>query len=261
MDELTDDAITRDFRVYQRARGHRFSFDDVVTAWTAARAVPAARRIVDLGTGIGSVLIMLAWRFREASLAGIEAQEQSFELLGRNVERNDLGARVRVLHGDLRDRATQDAARAALCGDAGSAIDLVTGTPPYMPVSDGPISPDSQRAHARVELRGGVEDYVAGAARLAGDGTIVLCAGARRPDRVERAAAEAELGIAGRRDVIAREGSRGPLFTVWTLRRSAAFDEEPPLVLRDRSGARTRDAIELRASFGLATNPEEAPCP
>lgn len=261
MDELTDDAITQDFRVYQRARGHRFSFDDVITAWTAIRARPGARRIVDLGTGIGSVLIMLAWCFREARLAGIEAQQESFALLERNLERNDLGGRVHAIQGDIRDRATLERARAAFEGGAPEP-DLVTGTPPYMPAGSGPISPDPQRAHARVELRGGVEEYVAAAARLAGpETTVVLCSGAQRPERVERAASSSELVIAGRRDVIAREGSKGPLFTVWTLRRAATFVHEPPLVLRDRAGARTRDALELRESFGLATNPDEAPCP
>lgn len=260
MDELTDDAITQDFRVYQRARGHRFSFDDVVTAWTAARAVPDARRIVDLGTGIGSVLIMLAWRLRAAELAGIEAQGESFELLRRNVDRNALGDRIRVVLGDLRDREALE--RVVRFGEPADGLDLVTGTPPYMPAGNGPISPDSQRAHARVELRGGVEEYVAAAARLSGPATtIVLCSGAQRPDRVERAAAACEVSIASRRDVIAREGARRPLFTVWTLRRTATFVHEPALVLRDRSGARTRDAIALREFFGLTTNPDEAPSP
>jgi tRNA1Val (adenine37-N6)-methyltransferase len=253
VDELTDDALTQDYRVHQRAAGHRYSFDDVVTAWTASRAVDDPRRIVDLGTGIGSVLLMLAWRFPRASLAGVEAQAESVELLRRNVHRNALDDRVVTVHGDLRDGAILERLGRA---------DLVTGTPPYMPLGNGPVSPDPQRAHARVELRGGVEDYVASAALVLGpEGTFVVCADARTPERVERAASLADLSIASRRDVVARQGTKGPLFSVWTLRRSGPFVHEPPLVLRDRDGRRTDAARELRAYFGLAMSPNEEPSP
>ena len=43
---LTDDAITADFRIWQRRRGHRYSLDDVATAWVAVQARPAARRVL-----------------------------------------------------------------------------------------------------------------------------------------------------------------------------------------------------------------------
>ena len=38
---LTHDQLTRDVWLWQRARGHRFSSDDLVTALIAAAAVPA----------------------------------------------------------------------------------------------------------------------------------------------------------------------------------------------------------------------------
>ena len=43
-DELTSDAITASFRLIQRRRGHRFSVDDLATAWEAARVAPPERR-------------------------------------------------------------------------------------------------------------------------------------------------------------------------------------------------------------------------
>src|SRR5690348_3440530 len=66
--------LSGDWRILQRRDGHRWSLDDLVTAWVATRyAAPAPERIVDLGCGIGSVLLMLAWRFPEATVAGVEA--------------------------------------------------------------------------------------------------------------------------------------------------------------------------------------------
>ena len=63
---LTDDALTREYRVWQRLGGHRFSSDDMATAWVAYGAAPDARRVLDLGTGLGSVLLQLAWRMPAA---------------------------------------------------------------------------------------------------------------------------------------------------------------------------------------------------
>ncbi|MBX3249748.1 MAG: methyltransferase, partial [Myxococcales bacterium] len=111
-DPLSDDALTGDFRIWQRVRGHRYSLDDVLTAREALDAV-AGRvlgRACDLGCGIGSVLLMVAWARPELPLVGIEAQDVSFGLARRNVARNHLEARVRLVHGDLRDVATRVAA-------------------------------------------------------------------------------------------------------------------------------------------------------
>jgi tRNA1Val (adenine37-N6)-methyltransferase len=58
-DELSCDALTADFRLFQRRRGHRFSLDDLATAWVAARARPDARVVLDLGCGVASVLLMV----------------------------------------------------------------------------------------------------------------------------------------------------------------------------------------------------------
>ena len=82
-DELTSDAITASFRLLQRRRGHRFSLDDLATAWEAARARPEAQRYLDLGCGVGSVLLMVAWKLPAARVLGVEAQEISFALAKR----------------------------------------------------------------------------------------------------------------------------------------------------------------------------------
>jgi tRNA1(Val) A37 N6-methylase TrmN6 len=142
-DELTDDALAGDFRILQRRRGHRYSIDDVLTAYQAARISPTRnspppKRYLDLGCGIGSVLLMVAYKYRDAAIEGIEAQEQSFSLATQNVQRNRQQTRVTLHHGDLRDTHLLDRLRAP--------FDLITGTPPYQPPGTGTPSPDSQAA-------------------------------------------------------------------------------------------------------------------
>ncbi len=265
-DELTDDALAGPYRVWQRRRGHRYSLDDVATAWVAARAAPGAELALDLGAGLGSVLLMLAYKLPRAWLWGVEAQDESFALLERNCARNRVRSRVRLLRADLRGPACaqQLLGEAAARGARGFA--LVTGTPPYQPPGRGSVSPDPQRAHARVELRGGVEAYLqAGGELLAADGVMVVCADARAPERVEQGARTAGLWPCSRLDVVP-SAHKPALFSVFTLRRAGAagagvLRHEPPLFARDAHGARTEQALALRRFFDLPVAADEAPSP
>src|SRR5580698_1280375 len=57
----TLDAISGHFRLFQLRDGHRFSTDDVLTAWHGTTWCPSARTALDLGSGIGSVGMIAAW--------------------------------------------------------------------------------------------------------------------------------------------------------------------------------------------------------
>lgn len=242
--DLTEDRLTRDYVVYQRRRGHRFSSDDMATAYVAHAFAKEPELVVDLGCGLGSVLLTLAWKLPHTRLVGIEAQDVSFELLQRNVARNDLGARVTVHHGDLRDASHL----AALSG----AVPLVTGTPPYFPPDAALDAEDDQRAYARVEHRGGVEAYIDAAEKLLSpDGHLVLCGDARADPRVHAASRVAGLHVVALCEVIAQEG-KPALFSVWVLaRRPVTPLSTSQLTLRDRDGKSTPDAGRLRAFSGF----------
>jgi tRNA1Val (adenine37-N6)-methyltransferase len=252
--ELTHDAIAGDLRIWQRRRGHRYSLDDVLTAWVAAQAKPDAARVLELGSGIGSVLLMLSHKLPEARFLAVEAQRDSFALLERNVAESGLSARVALLHADLRHAL----------GREHGVFDLITGTPPYVAPESATPSPDDQRRYARQELRGGVEDYVAAAARvLAPAGRIVVCADARAPERVGRAALAGGLSIRERLDALPR-ADKAPLFSVFTLSAASAGEalgEQRTFVARTPAGARTEAYHELREFFGIARPAGEAPSP
>jgi tRNA1Val (adenine37-N6)-methyltransferase len=240
---LTDDWLTRDVRVFQREKGHRFSSDDIATAYVAHQARPRAGRILDLGCGLGSVLLCLGWKLPAARLWGVEAQALSFELLRRNVARSGFSERITVAHEDLR----QSRMLASLAPD----FELITGTPPYFPPEAALDAEDEQRAYARIEYRGGVEAYIGAAARLLGPGgAFVLCGDARVAHRTTSASQAHGLCIAERRDVYPRAG-RSALFSIWTLVREPATERVSSLTLRDQDGQPAADATLLREFSGF----------
>jgi tRNA1Val (adenine37-N6)-methyltransferase len=241
--------LSGDWRIFQRLDCHRWSLDDLVTAgFAAGRASTPTARIADLGCGIGSVVLMLAWRFPGARLVGVEAQQTSVDLARRSVAWNGADARVEIRHGDLRD--------ASVVPEAG-AFDLVTGTPPYLLPGEDTESRRSQCGPCRFTHRGTIEDYARTAARLlAPDGWFVACEASSRAARVARAAADAGLAIAARLVVVPKAG-KAPLFDVWAMRRPVeAPGVAGPVVVdrltvRDARGTRTSAFAALRAAMGM----------
>ncbi len=202
---------------------------------------------MDLGCGIGTVLLFLAWRFPDAACVGIEAQEISAGLAARSVALNGIEERCSVRLGDLRDPG----ARAGLEG-----ADLVTGTPPYLPVGSGPESQKVQCGPCRFEHRGGIEDYCLAAATLMAPGaSFVGCAAGFQRARVAAAAKAAGLVVTRWRDVLPKPG-KPPLFGVFAMRRAGetgagGVAEEEPLLLRGADGRFTVEHDLVRHDLGI----------
>jgi tRNA1Val (adenine37-N6)-methyltransferase len=243
--DVTIDALTAGWTIAQRRKGHRHSTDDLLTGWYAIEIMRAPARILDLGAGIGSVGLIALWRSPPSTtLVAIEAQEVSYALLVDNLERNGLTTRVTAIHGDLRAIRLDDR------------FDLVTGSPPYWDVSEGVMPADSQKAHARFELRGDIRDYaLAARAALAPDGRFVFCFPTVQRARAEAAVSAAELSVTRSRDVIPRAGA-APLFTLFACRRAEDGDEphvrEPDHLVRDEHGEPTAMHAAARATLGFA---------
>ncbi len=238
--------LAGNWRILQRLDGHRFSLDDLLTAHFASEATAVApARVLDLGCGIGSVLLFVAWRHAGARCVGVEAQQVSAALARRSIAWNGAAQRVCVAEGDFRDPRI-------LAGQA--PFDLITGTPPYFPIGTGVESDGIQRGPCRFEHRGGVEAYCAAAARVLAPGApLVLCEAFAQRHRVSGAAAASGLVIELGRDVVPRAGKQ-PLFTLFRLRQAAhalPSVSEPPLVVRDAAGRRTEEFVAVRAAMGM----------
>ena len=249
-DEESLDAISGHYRLFQLRKGHRFSTDDVLTAWYGTTVVPSAAAILDLGSGIGSVATIAAWRLQAARIVSIEAQADSVRLARKSVEYNGLGDRYEPRHADFRD---PDA-----LGDD-ERFDLVLGSPPYFPPGSGVEGEHPQRVACRFELRGDIGDYArVAAAHLAPGGVFVCVFPEEQRSRVERAALAAGLVIIRRRPVRFRDGEE-PLIGLYAMMRTVDLPPdlhsrtwvEPPLVIRAEDGSVHPEYVIVKLSVGF----------
>jgi tRNA1(Val) A37 N6-methylase TrmN6 len=248
----TLDAISGHFRLFQLREGHRFSTDDILTAWYGTSWCPTARTALDLGSGIGTVGMICAWRLPGTRFVTIEAQPESVALAEKSARYNGLTGRYEIRQGDFR---TPDVVR------ADEQFDLITGSPPYFPPGSGVESEHPQKLACRFELRGTVADYCATAARHLASGGFFACVFPVEPAqfaRVEQGAHEAGLVIVRRRDIVFREGER-PLVGLFGMMRTGDLPEwfrgntsvEPELIIRTRQGAIHPEYSAVKLAIGF----------
>mmetsp|Transcript_12861 Transcript_12861/g.19338 ORF Transcript_12861/g.19338 Transcript_12861/m.19338 type:complete len:446 (-) Transcript_12861:147-1484(-) len=234
------------WKIFQKLGRHRYSTDDLVTSYFAMQEARAlgyeSPTMLDMGCGLGSVLLCNAWFFPESLCVGIEAQYDRYEQANRSISFN-VGefpvhqTRVRVLQGDLR---VNDLLELQPTG-----FDVVTGTPPYFNPNLLGQPGCKETAACLFEVRGGVEEYCAAAARhlrrpptssndmkvlpaasIPGEDTphagkflpsmFFMVNTALASSRVYQGCAAAELSVVKRLDVIPRAG-KPPLFCVFAI--------------------------------------------
>jgi tRNA1(Val) A37 N6-methylase TrmN6 len=248
----TLDAISGHFRLFQLADGHRFSTDDILTAWYGTSWCPTVRRVLDLGSGIGTVGMICAWRLPGAHVVTIEAQTDSVALTRKSARYNGLEHRCEVREGDF---------RAPDLFQAGETFDLITASPPYFPLDTGIRSKHPQKLACRFELRGTIADYCAIASRRLAPGGFLACVFPHEPAqraRVEAAASESRLVIVRKRPVVFREGDPA-LVALFGLMRAEDLPEwfrgqtwtEPELTVRLHDGKIHPEYSAVKLAIGF----------
>jgi tRNA1(Val) A37 N6-methylase TrmN6 len=247
-DGETLDYLCGHFRIFQYERGHRYSTDDVLTAWYATQWAPRVDRAADLGSGIGSVALILAWRLPGARFCTVEAQAMSVRLAQKSIRYNGLEPRFTVYEGDLRDPSV-------LANEP--PFDLVTGSPPYWPATSATEASHPQAVPARIEVRGSVADYATAAARiLAPGGIFAFVFPYIQRERAEDALRTNGLVLLRRRDIVFKEGE-SPMISLFAASRVADIPPgreawiESPMIIRRTNGSVHPEYAAIRISFGF----------
>lgn len=159
------------FRVDQPANGYRFSIDSVLLADFAATF--CGRSALDLGTGSGIVLLLLARRCDTLKNGvGVEIQRQLWEFASRNISENGLGGRLSAILCDFRE---------GIPGLTPHSFDLVVCNPPYRKVGEGRRNPDPGKEIARHEVACTMADVFSAAGKyLARRGRFAMVCSSHR---------------------------------------------------------------------------------
>jgi tRNA1(Val) A37 N6-methylase TrmN6 len=241
-EELFVSGLVGPYRIFQRRNGHRHGIDDATTAWYALQKTPLVKKTLDLGSGIGTVGLAVLWGLGQgADLTCVEAQKISYRLLTENVLGNGLTGCVRAIHGDIRDL------------NLGERFPLITGSPPYFPIGTGSLPEDSQKAHARFELRGDVGDYARAAKRhITEDGLFVFCFPCQQKGRCIKLVTDAGFRLMAIRDVVPMK-SKPALFSLYcaSLSFAGAVAEEDPLIVAFENGKYTPEMLAMQATRGF----------
>lgn len=253
-DDQTLDALSGHFKIYQYKNGHRYSTDDLLVAWYGTSHAPSSARVLDLGSGIGSVGMTAAWRLLGSKFVTIEAQTVSVELARKSMEYNGLTDRVEIREGDFRNESILK---------PGEVFDLILGSPPYFPLENGILAEHEQKVACRFEVRGSIADYCKTASEHLAPGGVFACIFPVQPSfqaqRVLDAAKDSNLSILRRRDVILKEGEL-PLLGLFLMMRDQDLPEkfrkqtwlEPPLTIRCKDGTVHPEYSAVKLSIGFS---------
>ncbi len=159
MDETLDTLSIGNIKLFQATNGYRFSIDPILLSNFVH--TKNGDTVVDLGTGVGVIPLLLAHLNCTINAVGVELQSTLAERAIRNIDLNSMQERVRVISADI--RSIRDFMPT-------SSVDMVVSNPPYRRPGSGRIAPDDERATARHELAGGLFDFVESAKWLLKNG-------------------------------------------------------------------------------------------
>jgi tRNA1(Val) A37 N6-methylase TrmN6 len=163
IDSLLDGRV----KVAQPADGYRVAVDAVLLA--AAVAPSPGASVLDLGCGVGSVGLCLAWRRPDLKITGLDREPVFLAAARANAEANGLTDRLTIIAGDVRQ---PPALR----------VDHVAMNPPYLKAGTATVSAHPLKAAATAESDAKLADWIACAsAVLAPGGTLTLI---HRADRL-----------------------------------------------------------------------------
>lgn len=154
-EETLDTFLDGGLQILQGKKGYRFSLDAILLSQFVR--ILRDERVIDLGTGNGILLLLLSKTTKAQSFVGVEIQEELVGCARKNVTLNHLDDRITILHRDYRDLKE--------AFPPGS-FDIVLSNPPYRKYRTGRLNPSDEKAIARHEIKGTLDDLIATASYL-----------------------------------------------------------------------------------------------
>ena len=142
-----DEILYGKLKLLQPLGGVRVNLDTVLLAsWVKIRR--AGSRILEAGCASGAVSLLLALKFNQAKITGIDIQSDLIELAKLNSQNNNLSENVNFITGDLRDKNLLPL----------EYFDVLVINPPYSSMSSGRKSDVLSKTTARLDLTCKIND-------------------------------------------------------------------------------------------------------
>ncbi len=169
--ERIDDLQCKGLKIIQKKDGFCFGLDAVLLANFAD--IKKGDAVIDLGTGTGIISILIAGKTEAKSVTGLEIQEEMAEMAQRSVELNNIGDRVKIVCGDIKNSVEMFGA---------SKFNVVVTNPPYMNQGGGLLNISDTKAISRHEIKCTLEDVIKASSKLLVPGGQFAMV--HRPDRL-----------------------------------------------------------------------------
>jgi tRNA1(Val) A37 N6-methylase TrmN6 len=179
---VTDDAFLGDaLAIFQPAEGYRAGLDAVLLAAACGATGGQHARVLDVGAGVGVAGLCVARRVPDAHVTLVEREPALAELARRNIDRNGLQDRARVVELDVAaGGAVVHRARVEIPPDEArvlpGAFTHVIANPPYFAHGQG-TAPSARLKAASHQMAGGDLDawfrFIATAASRDGVATVI----------------------------------------------------------------------------------------
>lgn len=138
-----------DLKIIQKVDGPHFSVDAILLAQFSQ--FKRGDLVVDLGTGIGIIPLLIARDSEVKKIIGIEIQSELVDIARRNVSLNLLEDKVEIMELDL--RIVSDVLPTG-------EFDVVVSNPPYRLAKSGRLNPNPLKAISRHEIKCKLEDIL-----------------------------------------------------------------------------------------------------
>lgn len=236
--ETIDGLFRNKVRVVQASKGYRVSEDAIILTWFAKPG--QGDFILDAGAGCGVIAFGLTIKNPSVKVVGLEIQEGLVGRAQRGVLLNDLGSKVFMLRGDLRN---SDLFLRK------NVFDMVVSNPPYYKSGSGIVSLMSEKALSRHQIMMPLAAlFLVSSKLLKPDGRLCLIYPANGSQQLEQAAAVSGLKINRRLWIYTHETAESALVCIEAQKsdhdRSSV---EEKLFLYHTNGIRTPQAEAILA--------------
>ncbi|MBT3180927.1 MAG: methyltransferase [Deltaproteobacteria bacterium] len=148
MDLTSEYFQSTDLTIYQPKKGHRYGVESFALADFCR--IEEEDSVVEFCSGVAVISLVVAAKFKPKRVVAIEIQSELYEISLKNVLENSMSKTVEVVCDDYRKYAASNV----------KSYDCLVVNPPFYAVGSGRMSADPQRAKARHELNGDLEDLL-----------------------------------------------------------------------------------------------------